>query len=323
MVDDFIARKHGQDRGQVRAAAARADPVATPTASSPTRNRSCASRACWPASRWARPTCCARRWARRTPKVMAKQRDALRGRRRGQAASTRRRPTKIFDLMEFFAGYGFNKSHSTTYALLAYQTAYLKANYPWHFMAALLTIEAQNTDKLAMYLGECRERGVPVLPPDINAQRAGVHGRAPTACGSASAPSRTSARARSLSMLAVAQAARPHRLALRALRGPRPAPRQQARAREPGQGRRARRAATPGADAAARSRRARLFAAVDRALEHGGRHQRDREQGQSQLFGGTPEDADDASAGRPAAGRAARGPRASSWPARRRRSGST
>src|SRR4051812_28536143 len=74
----------------------------------------------------------------------------------------------IFDLMEHFAGYGFNKSHSTAYAFLAYQTAYLKANYPWHFAAALLTIEAQNADKLALYLGECRDRGVPVLPPDIN-----------------------------------------------------------------------------------------------------------------------------------------------------------
>ena len=70
--------------------------------------------------------------------------------------------------MEHFAGYGFNKSHSTAYAFLAYQTAYLKANYPWHFAAALLTIESQNTDKLALYLGECRERGIPVLPPDIN-----------------------------------------------------------------------------------------------------------------------------------------------------------
>src|ERR1700676_2908097 len=70
--------------------------------------------------------------------------------------------------MEHFAGYGFNKSHSTAYALLAYQTAYLKANHPWHFAAALLTIESQNTDKLALYLGECRERGIPVLPPDIN-----------------------------------------------------------------------------------------------------------------------------------------------------------
>src|SRR3954454_20847288 len=62
----------------------------------------------------------------------------------------------LFDLMAHFAGYGFNKSHSTAYAYLAYQTAYLKANYPWHFAAALLTIEAANTDKLALYLGECR-----------------------------------------------------------------------------------------------------------------------------------------------------------------------
>ncbi len=74
----------------------------------------------------------------------------------------------LFDLMEHFAGYGFNKSHSTAYAFLAYQTAYLKANYPWHFAASLLTIESQNTDKLALYLGECRDRGIPVLPPDVN-----------------------------------------------------------------------------------------------------------------------------------------------------------
>src|SRR5436190_1315385 len=75
---------------------------------------------------------------------------------------------QIFDLMEHFAGYGFPKAHSTAYAYLAYQTAYLKANYPWHFAAALLTIESQNTDKLALYLGECRDRGIPVLAPDIN-----------------------------------------------------------------------------------------------------------------------------------------------------------
>ena len=70
--------------------------------------------------------------------------------------------------MEYFAGYGFNKSHSTAYAFLAYQTAYLKANYPRHFAAALLTIEAANTDKLALYITESRERGIAVLPPDIN-----------------------------------------------------------------------------------------------------------------------------------------------------------
>ena len=85
----------------------------------------------------------------------------------------KRKATKIFDLMEYFAGYGFNKSHSTTYALLAYQTAYLKANYPWYFMASLLTIERQNSDKLALYLGECRDMDVPILPPDIN--ESGLH----------------------------------------------------------------------------------------------------------------------------------------------------
>jgi DNA polymerase-3 subunit alpha len=104
---------------------------------------------------------------KKDPKVMAKQREAFMEGARAKGVNEKK-ATKIFDLMEYFAGYGFNKSHSTAYALLAYQTAYLKANYPWHFAAALLTIEAQNTDKLALYLAESRERGVPVLPPDIN-----------------------------------------------------------------------------------------------------------------------------------------------------------
>src|SRR5829696_1330420 len=104
---------------------------------------------------------------KKDPKVMAKQRQAfMDGARRNNV--NEKKAAKIFDLMEFFAGYGFNKSHSTTYAWVAYQTAYLKANYPWHFMAALLTIEAATTDKLAMYLGECRELGIPILAPDIN-----------------------------------------------------------------------------------------------------------------------------------------------------------
>jgi DNA polymerase III subunit alpha len=104
---------------------------------------------------------------KKDPTVMAKQRVTFVNGARAQGIDEKK-ATKIFDLMEYFAGYGFNKSHSTAYALLAYQTAYLKANYPWHFAAALLTIEAQNTDKLAMYLAECRERGIPVLAPDIN-----------------------------------------------------------------------------------------------------------------------------------------------------------
>ncbi|MBN2370493.1 MAG: DNA polymerase III subunit alpha [Vicinamibacteria bacterium] len=79
-----------------------------------------------------------------------------------------RKARKIWDLMEQFAGYGFNKSHSAAYALLAYQTGYLKANYPMHFMAALLTSERANTDKMVAYIGECRGMGIRVLPPDVN-----------------------------------------------------------------------------------------------------------------------------------------------------------
>ena len=75
---------------------------------------------------------------------------------------------KIFELMEQFAGYGFNKSHSTAYALLAYQTGYLKTHYPVQFMAALLTNEMSNTDKMVYYLGECRDMGMQVDRPDIN-----------------------------------------------------------------------------------------------------------------------------------------------------------
>jgi DNA polymerase-3 subunit alpha len=75
---------------------------------------------------------------------------------------------KLFELMEQFAGYGFNKSHSAAYALIAYQTAYLKAHYPVEFMAALLTSEIGNQDKLTQYLNECRDMGIKILPPDIN-----------------------------------------------------------------------------------------------------------------------------------------------------------
>src|SRR5687768_13084577 len=107
---------------------------------------------------------------KKDPKVMAKQRAAFMDGAKANGINEKK-AAKIFDLMEYFAGYGFNKSHSTTYALLAYQTGWLKANYPWHFVAALLTIEAANTEKLAMYLGECRELGVPILAPDVNASQ--------------------------------------------------------------------------------------------------------------------------------------------------------
>jgi len=79
-----------------------------------------------------------------------------------------RKAEKIFDQMEKFAGYGFNKSHSAAYAYLAYVTAYLKAHYPTEFMSALLTSETGNTAKVVKYINECREMNLRVLPPDVN-----------------------------------------------------------------------------------------------------------------------------------------------------------
>ena len=76
--------------------------------------------------------------------------------------------SRIYDVILRFGEYGFNKSHSTAYALVAYYTAYLKAHYYTHFMAALLSSEVNNTDNLIKYITECREDGVEILPPDIN-----------------------------------------------------------------------------------------------------------------------------------------------------------
>lgn len=79
-----------------------------------------------------------------------------------------KKATKIFDLMAFFAEYGFNKSHSAAYAYLAYQTAYLKTHYPVEFMASTLSSDMDNTDKIVKSINECREMGIAILPPDIN-----------------------------------------------------------------------------------------------------------------------------------------------------------
>ena len=101
-----------------------------------------------------------------------------------QGAVQRGYPTKkvekIFDLMAQFAGYGFNKSHSAAYALLAYHTAYLKTHYSVEFMAALLTSVTGNTDDVVKYINECREMGIAVEPPDINVSDANFtpHGSA-------------------------------------------------------------------------------------------------------------------------------------------------
>lgn len=79
---------------------------------------------------------------------------------------------EIFEQIEYFAGYGFNKSHSACYALIAYQTAYLKAHYPKEFMAALLSAKLGETKKVVDYIGECNNMGIEVKPPDINESHA-------------------------------------------------------------------------------------------------------------------------------------------------------
>lgn len=79
---------------------------------------------------------------------------------------------KLFELIEKFAGYGFNKSHSAAYAMITYQTAYLKTYYPTEFLSALLTYEADNTDKIAKYIEEAKSLGIEILPPNVNKSNA-------------------------------------------------------------------------------------------------------------------------------------------------------
>lgn len=108
-----------------------------------------------------------RAMGKKDPAEMAKQRvrflDGAKANGISQAAAE-----YIFDLMEKFAGYGFNKSHSAAYAVISYQTAYIKAHYPAEFMAAIITSEVSNSDKTLAHVSACRDLGLEVLPPDVN-----------------------------------------------------------------------------------------------------------------------------------------------------------
>ncbi|HSG97174.1 MAG TPA: DNA polymerase III subunit alpha [Woeseiaceae bacterium] len=108
-----------------------------------------------------------RAMGKKKPEEMAKQREIFvtGATERGVAKNT---ATHIFDLMEKFAGYGFNKSHSAAYAVLSYQTAYLKAHYPAAFMAAVMSADLQNTDRLVVLKDDCRKLGLQLRAPDIN-----------------------------------------------------------------------------------------------------------------------------------------------------------
>ncbi|HET7092187.1 MAG TPA: OB-fold nucleic acid binding domain-containing protein, partial [Thermomicrobiales bacterium] len=104
---------------------------------------------------------------KKLPEEMAKYRDRFIAGCVGHGLE-KRLGADVFDMIERFAGYGFNKAHSAAYAVIAAQTAYLKANHPVEFMAALLTSEIGNTDKIVFNAAECRRCGIPLLPPSVN-----------------------------------------------------------------------------------------------------------------------------------------------------------
>ncbi len=104
---------------------------------------------------------------KKKPEEMEKQKETF---IQGAIANgiSEKKAIRIFDLMAIFAEYGFNKSHSAAYAYVSYQTAYLKTHYPVEFMAATLSADMDNTDKIVKSIAGCREMGIEILPPDIN-----------------------------------------------------------------------------------------------------------------------------------------------------------
>jgi len=108
-----------------------------------------------------------RAMGKKTPEVMTEaRRDFVEGAKKKKV--NEKTAEKVFGLIEYFAGYGFNKSHSAAYALISYRTAYLKANYSVAFMTALLSSEKDNSDKISLYINECLRMGIKILPPDVN-----------------------------------------------------------------------------------------------------------------------------------------------------------
>ncbi|BCO30490.1 DNA-directed DNA polymerase [Thiohalobacter sp. COW1] len=166
MVDDFIARKHGRQR--VEYPHPDLEPILAPTYGVILYQEQVMQIAQVLAGYTLGGADLLRRaMGKKKPEEMAKQREIFtRGAlERGVEEKT---ATYIFDLMEKFAGYGFNKSHSAAYALVSYQTAWLKAHYPAAFMAAVLSADMDNTDKVVTLIDECRDMQLGVIPPSVN-----------------------------------------------------------------------------------------------------------------------------------------------------------
>jgi len=166
MVDDFIDRKHG--RARVNYPHPELEPVLKPTYGVILYQEQVMQIAQVLAGySLGQADLLRRAMGKKKPEEMAKQREIFLGGSRERGIDEQQ-AAQIFDLMEKFAGYGFNKSHSAAYALIAYQTAWLKAHYPAAFMAAVLSSDMDNTDKVVMLIDECRTMGLAVKPPDIN-----------------------------------------------------------------------------------------------------------------------------------------------------------
>jgi DNA polymerase III subunit alpha len=171
MVDDFISRKHGRSDALIDYLHPRLEPILKPTYGVILYQEQVMQIAQALAGYTLGGADLLRRaMGKKSPEEMAQQRSVfISG---AVARGVRERLAEhIFDLMEKFAGYGFNKSHSAAYALLAYQTAYLKAHYPAEFMAAVLSADMDHTDKVVTLIKECTDMGLAVLPPDVNASR--------------------------------------------------------------------------------------------------------------------------------------------------------
>jgi DNA polymerase-3 subunit alpha len=166
MVDDFIARKHG--RAQSRYLHPRLETILKPTYGVILYQEQAMQIAQVLAGySLGRADLLRRAMGKKLPEEMAKERDGfVQGcRERGVSGAL---ATQIFELIEKFAEYGFNRSHSAAYALIAYQTAWLKAHHPAAFMAAVLTAEMSRTDEVVKMIAECRDLGLELPPPDIN-----------------------------------------------------------------------------------------------------------------------------------------------------------
>jgi DNA polymerase-3 subunit alpha len=168
MVDDFISRKHGRNSGPIDYLHPDLEPVLRATYGVILYQEQVMQIAqVLSGYSLGEADLLRRAMGKKKPQEMALQRSVFMA---GAAAKghDERRASEIFDLIEKFAGYGFNKSHSAAYALIAYRTAWLKAHYPEAFMAAVLTADMDNTDKLVLLKDDCTQLGIELQPPDVN-----------------------------------------------------------------------------------------------------------------------------------------------------------